>query len=333
MNGRRIVFPEPRRAQVEPFDLGDAAGGRQVFLEAEASVVSPGTEGAAFLGTQSLVPISYPTYPGYAWVGRVARNDTGDARLRVGDRVLAMKRHASHATLDPATEVWVPVPAGLPAEEAALARLLAVGATTLRTTVARPGDRVAVIGLGVVGLCAALLFQASGYDVVGVDVLSTRADRARDVGLRQALHGADDAIVEAVLSQTSGGCHLVIDATGNVRGELLALRVARDHGEVVLLGSPWAGGGDEPIGDLFQRIHLHYLQVRSGWEWALPRLPSPHVRGSIQENFALALGLIAAGKLPVRPLLTEVVAPEEAQRVYVDLTEHRDRCLTFAFRW
>jgi hypothetical protein len=55
--------------------------------------------------------------------------------------------------------------------------------------------------------------------------------------------------------------------------------------------------------------------------------------GSIQENFAHALGFIDAGKLPVRPLLTEVVAPEEAQRVYVDLTEHRDRYLTFAFRW
>jgi threonine dehydrogenase-like Zn-dependent dehydrogenase len=168
---------------------------------------------------------------------------------------------------------------------------------------------------------------------VGLDVLGSRCEQALQVGLKHALVASEPGVEDKLRDLTEGGAHLVIDASGNVQGELLAVRAVRDHGEVVLLGSPWAGGGDVPIGDLFQRIHIHYIHIRSGWEWSVPRLPSPYSRGSTKENLALAVQLIAEGKIPARKLLTGVVAPEDAQRVYTELTEHRDRCLTFAFRW
>lgn len=333
MKARRIIFPAPGEASIEEFDLDAAADRGLALLEAEASVISPGTEGSAFVGRQTLVKMTYPQQPGYAWVGRVIRAADEDGGLRVGDRVLAMKRHSSHATLDPKNEIWVRVPEGLPSEEAALGRLLGVGATTLRTTPARPGDWVAVVGLGVVGLSAGLLFQATGYQVIGLDVLGSRCEQAVQIGLKHAAVASESGVEERLRDTTGGGAHLVIDASGNVHGELLAIRIVRDHGEVVLLGSPWAGGGDVPIGDLFQRIHVHYIQVRSGWEWSLPRLPSPYARGSTRENIALGVQLINEGKIPARKLLTGIAAPEDAQRVYTELTEHRDRSLTFAFRW
>jgi len=333
VQARRIVFPAPREARADQFDLDGASDPARALLEAEASVVSPGTEGASFRGGHSIGKLVYPVRPGYAWVGRVARAADGDAGPHAGDRVLVMRPHASHATIDPAADIWVPVPEDLAAAEAALARLVAVPATTLRTTQARAGDWVAVVGLGIVGLCAALLFRACGYRVVGLDVVPARCDRASRLGLEHVLTASGDGVAEAIHDLTGGGVHLAIDASGNVRGEVLALRLPRREGEVVILGTPWMGGGDEPIKDLFQLIHTRYLHVRSGWEWSLPMRPSPHARGSIQENFELALRLIADARIPAGQLITDVVPPDDAQRVYDELVDHGDRCLTFAFRW
>jgi len=333
VQARRIVFPAPREARVEPFELDEASEPGRALLEAQATVVSPGTEGASFRGGHTIGTPTYPVRPGYAFVGGVVRAAAGDGGPRVGERVLVMRPHASHATIDPAADLWIPVPEGLAAPEAALARLLAVPATTLRTTLARAGDWVAVVGLGVVGLCAALLFRACGYRVVGLDVVAARCDRARHLGVEHALVASGEGVAEAVHDLSGGGVHLAIDASGNVRGEVLALRLPRREGEVVVLGTPWLGGGDEPIADLFQLIHTRYLHVRSGWEWSLPMRPSPYARGSIQENLELALRLIADGRIPAAELLTDVVRPDDAQRVYEELADHGDRCLTFAFRW
>jgi threonine dehydrogenase-like Zn-dependent dehydrogenase len=333
MRARRIVFPAPREARVEPFDLDGASDPGRVLLAAEASVVSPGTEGASFRGGHTIGQAAYPVTPGYAWVGRVLRAAGQESGPRAGHRVLVMAPHASHATIDPEANLWVRVPEGLAAPEAALARLVAVPATTLRTTQARAGDWVAVVGLGVIGLCAALLFRSCGYRVVGVDIIPARCDRARRLGLEHVLEASAEGLGEAIQDLTAGGVHLAIDASGNVRGELLAVRSARREAEVVLLGTPWFGGGDEPIADLFQLIHLRFLHVRSGWEWSLPLRPSPHARGSIQENLEFALRLIAEGRIPAAELLTGVVPPEDAQRVYTELAESGADCLTFAFRW
>src|SRR5258707_7403155 len=141
MRGRQVIFPAPGEARVDPIEIGALPDGH-VRLETEATVISPGTEGAIFGGRQTMVPVTYPQRPGYAWVGRVVEVDIAAPTLKVGDRILAMKPHASHATLDPAREVWVPVPDGDSSEEAALARLIGVSGTTLRTTAARPGDWV-----------------------------------------------------------------------------------------------------------------------------------------------------------------------------------------------
>src|SRR6266849_4448856 len=104
MQGQRIVFPAPGEAQVEGFQVDEASPGH-VLLRAEASVISPGTEGAAFTGRQNMNTMTYPQRPGYAWVGRVIQVGAEAGGAKLGDRVLVMKPHASHATVCPTTEV------------------------------------------------------------------------------------------------------------------------------------------------------------------------------------------------------------------------------------
>lgn len=106
--------------------------------------------------------------------------------LSEGDWVFAPCGHAQYHRVDTGKTPVVKVPDGVAAEDAVYVRFCAVSMTTLRTTRARPGDGVAVFGLEIVGAMAAQVFQASGYEVVGVDLEEHRRQRAPACGLRLA---------------------------------------------------------------------------------------------------------------------------------------------------
>jgi threonine dehydrogenase-like Zn-dependent dehydrogenase len=75
------------------------------------------------------------------------------------------------------------LPDGLTPEVAAFARMLNVTLTTLKTTAARPADKVMVMGLGLVGHLAAKNFMRCGYQVMGVDPDPGRRQLARQSGV------------------------------------------------------------------------------------------------------------------------------------------------------
>ena len=83
--------------------------------------------------------------------------------------MLSHTRHQSVARFDHRERLCVPLPAGLGVDVAPLARLAQVGGVSLQLAAARPGDSVAVIGLGPVGNLVAQLAHVSGYRVVGVE--------------------------------------------------------------------------------------------------------------------------------------------------------------------
>ena len=63
---------------------------------------------------------------------------------------------------------------------------------TFRTTVARPGDGVGIFGLGVVGTMAAQIFEASGYEVIGIASLDARCKQEECCGARNTLLPSED---------------------------------------------------------------------------------------------------------------------------------------------
>ena len=93
-----------------------------------------------------------------------------------------MANHASVARIDAADRLCVPVPEGLPSEQAVFARLATVSMTTMRTTVAHGGDGVAVVGQGLIGNLAAQVFQACGARVNAFELSPAPARSGR--GLR-----------------------------------------------------------------------------------------------------------------------------------------------------
>ncbi|QBI56352.1 zinc-binding dehydrogenase [Streptomonospora litoralis] len=134
----------------------------------------------------------------------------------------------------------VRVDADLPFEVAALfgcAVLTGVGAA-LRAAEVRPGERVAVFGLGGVGLSALLGTRVAGAaQVVGVDPVAAKRELAGRLGATEAVPGGPDAVAQ-VRELTGGGADKVVDTTGNADVLAQAYLATRPGGTTVTVGLP-----------------------------------------------------------------------------------------------
>ncbi|MEW2476472.1 Zn-dependent alcohol dehydrogenase [Micromonospora gifhornensis] len=145
-------------------------------------------------------------------------------------------------------QAMVVVPSDLPFPTAALlgcAVLTGVGAIR-RTADVRPGDSVAVIGLGGVGLSAVAAARAAGAaTVIAVDVSPAKADLARAAGATDFLL-ADDTLSRAVRTLTGGrGVDHAVECVGRAATIRTAWRATRRGGQVIVVGM---GGKDDIVG-------------------------------------------------------------------------------------
>jgi threonine dehydrogenase-like Zn-dependent dehydrogenase len=103
--------------------------------------------------------------------------------FRVGHGVFTTKRHASACRVH-TTELIVPVPDAVPSHTASLAYFAQLGLAALRQAHYEPGESLAVVSLGVIGLCTAAVGRALGAKVVGVGNSNIRLAVAAQVGAR-----------------------------------------------------------------------------------------------------------------------------------------------------
>jgi threonine dehydrogenase-like Zn-dependent dehydrogenase len=129
-------------------------------------------------------------------------------------------------------------------------------------------DRVAVTGLGPVGLAAGLLARALGATtVVGSDVTEARRTLALEIGAVTQAFSAD-AAVDAILDLTDGnGCEATIDCSGNRAGRSSALRVTRRRGRCAFVGE----GGAIEIDVSPQLIHPG-ITLHGSWVTSIGRM-------------------------------------------------------------
>jgi 2-desacetyl-2-hydroxyethyl bacteriochlorophyllide A dehydrogenase len=163
----------------------------------------------------------------------------------------------------------------------------------------RPGDSVAVLGLGPVGLCAVQSARASGAArVLAIDSVAERLDLARAFGA-EPVHLTEDDPRAAVKRATGGrGVDASIDAVGHADALDLAARLTRKAGTVAA------------IGVYTERIQLHMGIV---WIKALTlRTGHANVIGHVDR----VLAMMAAGVLDPTPLVTHHMALADAEEAY-----------------
>ncbi|MBM7516182.1 zinc-dependent alcohol dehydrogenase [Nocardioides nitrophenolicus] len=273
---------EPGHGEIRPAALREPRSD-EVLVRAVRSAVSRGTESLVLAGrvppsqfTIMRAPFQEGDFPGpvkygYLSVGVVER---GPAEL-VGRTVFCLHPHQT-AYVVPAAAV-VPVPDGVPPERAVLAGTVETALNALWDAPPLLGDRVTVVGAGLVGCCVARL--AAGVPGVRVTLVDTdpgRAAVAARLGAGFAGPGEDP-----------GRSDLVVHASATEAGLRRALELVAPEGTVLDLS--WYGDREVslPLGEAF---HAARLTLRGSQVGAVA--PARRDAYSGRDRLALALELL-----------------------------------------
>jgi 2-desacetyl-2-hydroxyethyl bacteriochlorophyllide A dehydrogenase len=321
--GRRVQYVNFEIADLEPYEfLGPGPGA--VLVDAVASCVSPGTERAVLMGMPG-ARRSFPYVPGYSMVGHVVQPGRGVARFAKGDLVAGRMPHASRGLMN--LETAFKVPPGVSPDQAAFIELGIITLQGIRKAAIRPGDRVAVIGQGLIGQLAARLARLAGADPI-IAVASSRRRAGPAVtagGVDEFVSLADDPARAKTLE-----ADIVIEAVGTARAVVTGMEAAREGGTIVLLGSSRDLGRNVPWWSLAQQRRLTLVGAHIT---DMPATDSTAGRWTYREEGRLFLDLLASGALDVSDLITWRPRPEECNQVYEALAEGGKHHVGIVFQW
>jgi L-iditol 2-dehydrogenase len=259
----------------------------------------------------------YPLNPGHEWVGRVVAMGDDVEELSEGELVYGdtYAGYAEYATITaiPEGQSRGALPLGeLPLDRAVFVEPLAdcLHAVHDRARV-RPGDRVAVLGAGSMGLQLTAVAARAGARVLTVEPRAERRELAERFGAE--LTTAAQNWRRACASWAGGGPEAIIVTLG--RGEVVAeaVQACGPGGHVVL----FAGFGDQGHAEI-DLNRLHYEEISLvGSEWV--GVP-PHER---LDRYEQARDLLAGGELPLEELVTDRVELGEVEQALRAVREQR----------
>jgi len=298
----------------------------EVLVRTLYSAVSRGTESLVFRG--EVPPSQYETmrapfqegeFPGpvkygYTSVGEVREGPESGPSDLTGRTVFCLYPHQDLYCV-PASAV-TPVPDDLPAGRAVLAANMETAVNVLWDARPSAGDRIVIIGAGVVGLLVAWLCrQTPGSRVTVVDINGAREAIAQELGVSFLTEPPRDAVAD-----------LVIHASGQPEGLTSALAVAGI--EATIVEASWYGSRPVllPLGEAF---HSRRLTLRSSQVGRLP--PDRAPRWNLHRRMQLALELVRDPRLDA--LITGESAFEDLPEVLATLSRDPGDALCHRIRY
>ena len=329
MNTPAIVFTAPRTAELREIALPEPGPG-DLVVRTTITGVSVGTERWALLDRRP--EMRFPQVPGYLGVGVVER---AAADFQAGERVFFTNArlgepYASHSWMGahlgraivPTTigQDWPPyvcrIPDGVDDISAAMTGLAAVavqGTDMLRVT-GKP--RALVLGLGMIGQCAAQVLRAKGAHVVAADLEPRRTELAREHSANAVVTLAAGPIAPQLAAvMPAGGFDLVVDTTSAAAVLQQLADLVAHRGQILLQGYY---PGLTPLN--LDRLHGRRPTVSIACSLDLPA-------------HQCAQQLLVAGQLRLRPLVTRIARPADAADVYGQILERPGEFLGIVFDW
>ncbi|WP_282096086.1 zinc-dependent alcohol dehydrogenase [Epibacterium ulvae] len=271
------VMTGPNTLRVQTLYSGISRGTEQLVFKGNVPQGEHDTMRAPFQEGVFSFPVKY----GYSAVGRI---ETG---VRQGETVFALFPHQRRFALESAA--LIPVPADVPAARAVLAANMETALNITWDAAIGIGDRVVVVGGGVVGaLVAYLAARVAGTSVTLVDINPARQKLATAFGCAFALpQGAlSDADVVIHTSATAAGLATAIQAAGV---------------EAVVIEASWYGNQSVPA-PLGGRFHQRRLKLVSSQVGRIPAVRA--ARWTYQRRLSQALSLLAD------PVLDDLISGE-----------------------
>lgn len=341
MHARQVVITEPFQVAVREVEL-PAPAANQILVAAEVSAVSAGTELAVWTGTHqwlkdpNLPDWKFPFRPGYSAAGTIVAVGSAVTGWKAGDRVSYPGNHASAELLTLGHErgrLWR-MPDKLDMEKAAVACVSRYGLGASIRAGLTLGRSAAVLGLGIIGqFSLRCLIAAGAHPVVGIDAVPMRRQAALAAGADFVLDpSAGDVREQLARCLNRRGAEIVADATGVPDAVPMAMSLACDAGQVVVVGSPRGRAKDV---NFYDDLHRRYLEVSGAHGNMLFEPAHTRLAGAwdIDKAQNWLLAALASSRLSLEGLITHRIAPAELGSAYEGLLKKKDEYLGVVVRW
>lgn len=262
---------------------------------------------------------------GYSLAGEVLEVGRNVSGFSVGDRVAcAGAGMANHAEINSVPKnLTVRIPEAVSDEDASFVTLGAIALQGVRQAAPTLGERVVVMGLGLIGLLTVQLLKANGCQVLGFDPNPERAKLAKELGADVA---TSEGLPEAVADFTEKcGADAVIVAASTKSNEPLniAAEVSRLKGRIVVVGLVGMAIDREPFykRELDLRLSMSYGPGRHDPDYEISGhdYPLAYVRWTEQRNMAAFLQLIAEKRVTPQSLITHRFPIEGGEEAYLTM--------------
>ncbi|HWQ53059.1 MAG TPA: zinc-binding dehydrogenase [Bryobacteraceae bacterium] len=303
---------------------------RQVRVRTLITALSTGTDLGNYEGRSTELPLGppYPRAVGYSNAGVIVEAGPAVRKWRVGERVFSLRPHQS-GFVAAEDDLLVPLPEGLCPEEASLAYLAQLGVAALRQAGYQAGENVAVVGLGIIGLCAVAVARAMGAKVAAVANSPQRAEAAVRVGAH-ATYIADHT--PAVFGDA--GADIVILTANTWPAYRLSLEIAAYGGRVSLLGFP---GRAQPLPDFNpldpRWIYGKQLSLLGAGFCPKTECPPADIRFNLRRNLEFVLDRMASGALGLDALITHRLPAARMREAYQLAAAHSKELIAAVFDW
>ncbi len=278
---------------------------------------------------QVMAKLDEPMPLGYSSAGVVLECGRGVQHFKPGDWIATAGPHAGVISIG--KNLCARVPEGVSFEQAAYTSLAAIALEGVRLAKVTLGERVLVIGLGVIGQISVALLKAQGCQVFGLDLDPNRLALAAQFGSDQTATGTPLDEVRAFSDGFGVDAAIITASTKSNQPIEFAAEACRPKGRIVLVG---VAGLNLPRPPFFAKELEFTVSSSLGpgrgdptYEEKGQDYPIGHSRWTAQRNMQAALELMAAGKLPVERLTTHRFPIDRAAEAYELVTGQREPSL------
>jgi len=336
-------------------------GANEVLIKTEKSLISPGTERmllefgkASYLQkarqqpdkvkmvldkikTDGLVPtletvfakLGEPMPLGYCNAGVVMEVGSNVTEFKKGDRVVSNGAHSEIVAVG--KNLVAKIPDDVSFELASFTVIASIALQGIRLFQPTLGEKVVVIGLGLIGQITMEFLKANGCDAIGVDIDQGKVALAKKNGFIALNPANGEDPIEFIKNYTDeiGVDGVIITAATKSNGPLeQAAEITRRKGRIVAVG---AIGMDIPRPPFYEKeISFHisssYGPGRYDDKYEVEGIDYPigYVRWTENRNFQAILQLLSNGSLNFEYLITHKYKFDEAPKAYNEILNNRD---------
>ncbi len=263
---------------------------------------------------------------GYSTSGIVIASMDTNGVFKPGDRVAcAGQDYASHSEVVAVPQNLVTkLPDGVTFEEASFTTLGAIAMQGVRQAEPKLGERVCVIGLGLLGQITCQILRANGCAVFGIDLSDYLVKLAEDTSVDKALNRNDSNLISACDNFTKGyGFDSVIITAAAPSNDPVELssEILKKKGRVIIVGAVKMDLQRDP------HFYRKELELRMSCSYGPGRYdvnyeeqghdyPFSYVRWTEQRNMEAFIDLLSRKSINVKPLITQVFDITEAKKAY-----------------